>query len=136
MIWAIDFDGTIVTHDYPDMGVPLPGAIEWLKTFQQHGVKLLMWTMRSEDKLQEAIQLLNDNGVEMWAYNENPEQDWTTSPKAYADLYVDDRALGCPTIRDDRGRLCVDWSIVGPMLYDLLLRQEAVLDRELERQLP
>ncbi len=124
MIFAIDFDGTIVEHDYPGVGQLLPGAIEWLRAFQEHGVKLILFTMRSEEKLQQAIRLLNSHGLEFWAYNENPDQDWTNSPKVHADVYVDDRALGCPTMLDSKGRPCVDWAMVGPMLYDYMLQRE------------
>ena len=31
MIIAIDFDGTIVTHEYPEIGRPIKGAIETIK---------------------------------------------------------------------------------------------------------
>lgn len=124
MILGIDFDGTVVEHDYPAIGQLLPGALDWLRTFHEHGVRLILWTMRSDEKLVDAIRLLQSHGLEFWAYNENPEQDWTNSPKVHADHYVDDRALGCPTMLDSKGRPCVDWSIVGPMLYDLLLQAE------------
>ena len=47
MIIAVDFDGTTVTHTYPEMGEPVPGAVEWLQRFQDAGAKLILWTMRS-----------------------------------------------------------------------------------------
>ena len=44
---AVDFDGTIVEHEFPDIGPPVPGAIESLKRFQDAGVKIILWTTRS-----------------------------------------------------------------------------------------
>ena len=116
---AVDFDGTIVDHDYPDIGKPVPYAIEWIKCLQAHGVRVSLWTMRSGVELYEAVKYLADNGIVPWAVNTNPEQsEWTDSPKAYAQAYVDDSAVGCPLITNPRdgGRRMVDWEIVGPKL--------------------
>ena len=115
---AVDFDGTIVTHEYPDIGLPVPGALETLLALQEAGVKIILWTMRSGDKLQAAVDYLENRGIDIWV-NENPEQGtWTDSPKAYAQLYIDDAAYGCPLTQpeirigartEDHGRPCVDW---------------------------
>ena len=35
MVIAIDFDGTIVTHEYPKIGKPIPFAIQTLKKLQK-----------------------------------------------------------------------------------------------------
>ncbi len=45
---AIDFDGTIVEHKFPEVGKPVPGAIEWMKKWQDAGAQLILWTMRSD----------------------------------------------------------------------------------------
>jgi hypothetical protein len=34
MIYAVDFDGTIVEHDYPQMGTPVPFAPDYMKILQ------------------------------------------------------------------------------------------------------
>ncbi len=127
MIVAIDFDGTIVEHRFPDIGRPVPGAFEWMKKFQQAGARLILWTMRSDGRtgegkengpvLTEAVEFCRNNGVEFWGVNTNPEQkSWTCSPKCYAHLYVDDAALGCPLAESKEmgARPMVDWSVVGP----------------------
>ena len=112
-IIAVDFDGTIVEHMYPDMGQPVPGAIRTLRKFKQCGVLLILWTMRSGETLEEAVQYCKDNGIEFWSVNDNPEQlesRWSTSPEAYAQLYIDDAAYGCPLVTPSNGRRpYVDW---------------------------
>lgn len=132
MIIAVDFDGTIVEHRFPDIGTPVPGAFRWMKEWQAAGAKLILWTMRSDGRtgegkengpvLSEAVEFCRANGVEFFAVNENPGQkSWTGSPKAYAHVYVDDAAFGCP-VRESFGtdRPMVDWSVVGPAVLELV----------------
>lgn len=112
MILGVDFDGTIVTHMYPDMGRSVPGAIDALKRFIELGHRIILWTMRSGAELEAAVKYLEDNGIALFGVNENPEQpDWTSSPKAYCHKYIDDSAVGCPLLFDPAsGRPYVDWS--------------------------
>ena len=128
MFIAIDFDGTLVDHRFPDIGEPVPGAIEWCKRFQEAGAKLILWTMRSDgqadgDVLSQAVQFCLDSGLEFDFVNEHP-QDWTTSPKAYAHVYIDDAAYGCPLRRNPKagGRSYVDWDVVGPDVLVMIER--------------
>lgn len=116
MYICVDFDGTIVDHRYPDIGAPVPFAIESMKNWVARGARIILFTMRSGEELQQAVDYLRNLGVSLHGVNRNPDQDsWTTSPKAYGHVYVDDAAFGCPLIRQDGfSRLCVDWSIVGP----------------------
>ena len=108
---CIDFDGTIVTHEYPDIGDPVPGALEKIKELQQRGFGIILFTMRSGEKLKEAVDYLIKNGIELYGVNKNPTQErWTTSPKAYGHIYIDDAAYGCPLIYPKYGRPYVDWS--------------------------
>lgn len=127
MYIAIDFDGTIVEHDFPEIGNPCPGSFEWMKRFKEAGATLILWTMRSDDQdrqsyLTEAVDFCKENGIEFDFVNEHP-QDWTTSPKAYAHAYIDDAAIGCP-LRDSFSteRPMVDWSIAGPMIMSMMGR--------------
>lgn len=96
MIIAVDFDGTVVEHEYPKIGRPIPFAIETLKALQKDGHTLLMWTVREGDLLQEAIDYVESNGVKYFAYNKNyPEEDVATaSRKLNADIFIDDRNIG------------------------------------------
>lgn len=119
MIICVDFDGTIVTHSFPKIGSDI-GAFPWLQRWQEAGAKLVLWTMRSDGQeagnvLTEAVEYCKKKGVEFWAVNNNPEQaSWTTSPKVYAHLYIDDAAYGCPLVRPATSRPWVDWQQVGP----------------------
>ena len=45
MVIAVDFDGTIVEHEYPKIGRPIPFAIETLLQLQQDGHILILWTV-------------------------------------------------------------------------------------------
>lgn len=119
MILGIDFDGTMVEHEYPKLGPPVPGAIEALHEFISQGHKLILWTMRSGEKLNEAIQYFDDHGIELYGINKNPEQiNWTKSPKAYCHRYIDDAAVGCPLIHPSGAgrRPYVDWTKVKELL--------------------
>ncbi len=126
-IIAVDFDGTISDHQFPRIGEAVPGAFEWMKKFQEAGAKLILWTMRSDGRadgggyLKDAVEFCRENGVEFWAHNTNPEQaGWTGSPKAYAHVYIDDAAFGCPLKENSSGRPFVDWDVVGPKVLELL----------------
>ena len=55
MIIAVDFDGTIVEHKYPEIGRELPFAIETLKKLQQERHRLILWSVREGKLLQEAV---------------------------------------------------------------------------------
>jgi hypothetical protein len=127
MYICVDFDGTIVDHRFPEIGPPVPGALEWLKKFQNEGAKLILFTMRSDggrsgDSLTRAVNYLKENGISLYGVNKNPTQvHWTNSPKAYGQLYIDDAAFGCPLIHPEGfQRKCVDWEIVGPGVLEML----------------
>lgn len=128
MYICVDFDGTVVDHRYPQIGPPVPGAISWLKKLQRHGAKLILFTMRSNSPegsslLRDAVQFFEENGIRLYGINRNPDQDsWTSSPKAYGEVYVDDSGFGCPLIHP-KGfvRPCVDWKIAGPQLEHMVL---------------
>lgn len=128
MYICVDFDGTVVDHRYPDIGEPVPGAVDWLRRLQGQGAKLILFTMRSNraggrNLLYEAVRYMEDNGIHLYGVNRNPDQDsWTSSPKAYGQVYVDDAAIGCPLIQPEGfDRPCVDWKRVGPQLETMLL---------------
>lgn len=116
---AVDFDGTVVEHEYPRIGNTIPLALESLKLFQERGARLLLWTMRDGNELDDAVFFMRRNDIKLFGVNENPSQKhWTKSPKAYAHVYIDDAAAGCPLIVPECGvrRPYVDWSIVQPYI--------------------
>ncbi len=124
---CVDFDGTICDQDFPKIGKPVPGAISWLKDWINLNAKIILFTMRSDTEkdghvLTDAVNYLKDNNVELFGINKNPTQDsWTSSPKAYGHIYVDDLSIGCPLIRiKGFKKPCVDWSKVGPSIEKIL----------------
>lgn len=99
MIIAIDFDGTIVEHAYPEIGKPIPFAIDTLLQMQKDGHKLILWTVRRGQLLQDAIDYCAQRGLYFYAENENyrgetKEKGEELSRKLGADLFIDDRNLG------------------------------------------
>lgn len=142
MIIAVDFDGTCVTHEFPKVGKDI-GAVPVLKELVEKGHKIILYTMRSHpnksnkgktlsewiisnDTLQDAIDWFKENDIPLWGINENPNQKkWTSSPKIYANIYIDDAALGTPLRYAKEGGLYrpyVDWDKMR-----ILLRNKGVL---------
>lgn len=96
LVLAIDFDGTVVKHMYPDIGQEMPGAFATLKRFIAAGDRLILWTCRMPGSgLEAAIEYCRENGVVFEEHNNNvQDHDYAKSRKIYADLYIDDRIVG------------------------------------------
>jgi hydroxymethylpyrimidine pyrophosphatase-like HAD family hydrolase len=95
---AVDFDGTIVEHKYPDIGKEILFAIDTLKALQKQKHQLILWTYRTGKELDEAVEFCRQNGVEFYAVNKSyPEEEFDeelSSRKIDADIYIDDRNVG------------------------------------------
>lgn len=142
---VLDFDGTVVKHRYPVVGEDI-GAVPVLKRLVANGHNLLLNTMRShnfddEDTLQPAIDWFAERGIPLYGVNENPSQkEWTSSPKVYGNLYIDDAALGAPLKKDDSDAPpFIDWGLAAIHLFcygcltekDIIdLVQEGVISKE------
>lgn len=127
----VDFDGTVVTHDFPNVGKDI-GSVPVLKRLVEKGHKLILFTMRSHrpfltftgssrDTLDEAVEWFAKNEIPLYGINTNPDQkNWTDSPKAFGQLLIDDIALGCPLIynREIHQRPFVDWGKVEEILIE------------------
>ena len=97
LIIAIDFDGTIVEDAYPKIGKPIIFAFETMKKLQSEGHRLILWTYRTDKKLQEAVDFCKQQGLEFYAINKSyPEEefDGKISRKINAAFFVDDRNIG------------------------------------------
>lgn len=97
MIIAVDFDGTIVEHNYPAIGEEKDFAISALRSLQKKGHRLILWTFRAGKELEEAVEFCYERGLIFYAVNKNyPEEEFdeTISRKISADIYIDDRNLG------------------------------------------
>ena len=126
VIIAVDFDGTCVSHEFPEVGADVPGAVRVLKRIADRGAKIILWTMRSDNPgsgewyLEDARRWFSRHNIPLYGVNSNPSQSrWTSSPKAYAHHYVDDAALGCPLKPNPKfgGRPIVDWDAVEVLLF-------------------
>ncbi len=146
MIIAIDFDGTCVTHDFPKIGKDI-GAVSVLKELVANGHSLILYTVRSDDDrdiekmklaykdnpeilpvngtyLKDAVNWFVQNEIPLMGANINHQQKlWSTSPKVYAHLYIDDGALGAPLLyphthqqKPSHSRPYIDWETVRYML--------------------
>lgn len=96
---AVDFDGTIVTHEYPKIGKEIPFATDTLKMLAKDNHRLILWTVREGELLQEAIDWCKKRGVEFWAINkdypeESADNNQNFSRKLKADYFIDDRGIG------------------------------------------
>lgn len=122
MYICIDFDGTCVTHAYPRVGEEI-GAVPVLRELVSAGHQLILFTMRSDPSkkkkgaLSDAVRWFEKHDIPLYGIQTNPSQgQWTKSPKAYGNLYIDDAALGCPLVYPDEGRPYVDWKAVREVL--------------------
>lgn len=123
MVIAVDFDGTCVTHAYPEMGKPI-GAEYVLKALVDAGHKIILHTMRSFGEgnvLHDAIKWFDEHNIPLYGVNTNPSQkSWTQSDKVYANLYIDDAGVCTPLIRDPEysDRWFVDWiDVTDALVY-------------------
>lgn len=99
MTIAVDFDGTIVTHEYPAIGVERPFATDTLKMLIRDQHKLILWSVREGKLLDEAVEWCRERGVEFYAVNRDyPEETTHNNPhfsrKLKVDLFIDDRNVG------------------------------------------
>ena len=98
MIIAVDFDGTIVEHKYPAIGKEIPFAFETLRKLQTEHHKLILWSVREGETLQQAVDWCHERGVDFWAVNRDyPEEEIHNnnhfSRKIKADYFIDDRGI-------------------------------------------
>lgn len=99
MTIAVDFDGTIVKHEYPRIGKEIPFAIQTLKMLAKDGHRLILWTVREGELQEEAVNWCRERGVEFYAVNKDyPEEEQSKnnhySRKLKADIWIDDRNVG------------------------------------------
>lgn len=96
-VLAVDFDGTLCDDEYPEIGLPNEELIIRLRIAKTIGIKLILWTCREGDKLDEAVQWCKWQGLGFDAVNDNiPERKalYGNNPRkvGYDELW-DDRAV-------------------------------------------
>ena len=125
MIIAVDFDGTIVEDRYPEIGKERPFATITLRKLIEHHHKLILWTVREGQLLDEAVEWCRNKGIEFYAVNkdyeeEDPETNKHFSRKIKADVFIDDRNVG--------GLL--DWGSIYEILVHKKTYAECLLGEE------
>lgn len=113
MVIAVDFDGTIVEHKYPQIGKEKPFAIETLKRLQAERNVLILWSVREGELLDEAVNFCREHGLEFYAVNSNyPDDELDLSARRFrkvnADMYIDDRNVGGMH----------DWGVIYEMVHN------------------
>ena len=119
MTIAVDFDGTIVKHRYPSIGPERPFAVETLKKLQEEGHRLILWSVREDNLLDEAVAWCRERGLEFYAVNrdypeEDKEQNNHFTRKLKADMFIDDRNLGG----------LPDWGTIYNMVHNRLTYED------------
>lgn len=99
MIIAVDFDGTLCEHKYPDIGHPKWDIIDFIKERQARGDKIILWTCRDGEFLEKAVKWCEEHDIRLDAINDDllevKEEQFgkEKSCKVYANLYIDDKAI-------------------------------------------
>lgn len=97
-IIAVDFDGTLCENMYPEIGKPNGVLIDELKVRKNNGAKIILWTCRVGDQLEQAIDWCRDHGLVFDAVNQNlpeiVESFGGDCRKVFAHEYIDDRNSG------------------------------------------
>ena len=95
-IIAVDFDGTLCSDCYPEIGIPNLPLIHLLRQLKEQDKELILWTCRCGEKLDAAVAWCKRFGLEFDAVNENVartlEKYGTESRQVSADVYIDDKA--------------------------------------------
>lgn len=120
MIIAVDFDGTLHTGQWPNIGAAAPYAAEIMRRLKNDGHTLIIWTSRGGELLIDAINWLLIHSIPFDRVNdnlpENTEMYGSNSRKVYAHCYIDDKQVGgLPT-----------W----PEIYDYISTQELNYTRQ------
>ena len=122
MTIAVDFDGTIVEHRYPEIGREIPFATDTLKMLIKEGHRLILWSVREGKLLDEAVAWCRERGVEFYAVNKDyPEEskdDRNYSRKLKVEMFIDDRNVGG----------LPDWGIIYKMVTEKKSYRDILLE--------
>lgn len=107
MIFAIDFDGTIVSNAYPEIGDLNVQMADFIIDLKSKGHRWILWTCRMGKELEAALTFLKENNLNPDYVNEPIEEIFTMYPdnprKIFADCYIDDR---------NAGGLVIPWELI------------------------
>ena len=122
---AVDFDGTIVEHRYPEIGKERPFATATLRKLIDDGHKLVLWSVREGQLLEDAVEWCRKRGVYFYAVNQDydddiPEQNAHYSRKLKVQLFIDDRTVGG----------LPDWGAIYAIISRGITYQQYLLEQE------
>lgn len=104
LVTAVDFDGTLFTDAWPNIGEPIWPIINYIKKRQAEGRIIKFNTNRSGEPLAHAICACHSVGIDFDAINENLpgeiERFGNDCRKLIADEYIDDKAVTPKMIMD------------------------------------
>ena len=108
-IIAVDFDGTLCDNAWPGIGPARAGVIDYVLGQQMTGAKLILWTNRKGERLEEAVRWCAARGIAFDAVNENlpeiVERFGGDTRKVFADEYLDDKAVLPDSVEKMRRRV-------------------------------
>lgn len=94
-IIAVDFDGTLCENKWPDIGDPNLELINYLKEEREKGNKIILWTCRVSERLNDAVNWCYERGLIFDEVNNNTPEVidlfGTESRKIFANEYIDDK---------------------------------------------
>ena len=125
----VDFDGTVVEHDYPRIGKENKDAVRVMRKFiDLYNVGFILNSTRSGDLTKAAVDWFNERGIKLYGVGLNPsQQSWTSTTKGYGLFSIDDINVGCPLIYEKGKRPRVDWNEVERILEPQLKRISSIL---------
>lgn len=132
-IIAVDFDGCMCVNAWPEIGAPIEGTIRRLKAEQAAGSKLILWTCRTGELLEQALAWSAAQGVTFDAVNDHlPEMMETydtDTRKIFATEYWDDRAVAVSQETEERQEILLDavntWGVHAQT--DMMIEEAAEL---------
>jgi hypothetical protein len=89
---AIDFDGTLCEHRYPECGPPRPAVVEAVRALHAMGWRVVVQSCRAQADdglLVEMAAWLAEHGVPC-------DEIWRGAGKPFAHAYLDDRGVAVP----------------------------------------
>ena len=107
-IIAVDFDGTLCENAWPGIGAAKDAVMEYVLRQKSTGAKVILWTCRRDERLEEALAWCAARGLAFDAVNENLPEIVAAfggdCRKVYADEYLDDKMKALPLKVDRRRR--------------------------------
>lgn len=101
---AVDFDGTLVKDQFPNLGQPFIEGINTVNDMIEAGYEIVIWTARQE--LVPVMEHLKNHGLNIDKVKINAHADYMLNRyesqgiKIGASIYIDDRGYGAPIFND------------------------------------